>query len=488
MMLKDKFYSVRIISLVFGLLLIQACAVGPNAVQQDSNLASSFSGTELVNVEAVIDVDQELQDNWWTLLGDKQLNDLVDRAVAGNLNLSIARARVQEARALRRAASAGLLPSLTASATSQEFELSQNAFGPNQFLADLGIPLDGRLYDASFDAAWELDLFGLNRSSKDAATNRVAQLESNRRDITVTIIAEIARNYVELRGAQRRLEVVEKNIRIQSDTAEIVRNRYDTGLASELDLTRAEAQLRSIESQRPPLRAAIRGLLYQLATLLGEQPQALLAELSSPQAIPFIDDVVPVGLPSDLVWRRNDVRSAEFALRAAMADQRVAQANLYPRFFLTGALSQEGTTFSDLYDSAARAWSFGPLVQWPLFQGGALRAQRDAARSRSEVAYASFQQSVLVALQEVETQLVAYAEAQLRFQSLQEAATSSNRSVELASILYDRGLEDFLTVLDAERSLAQLEDQLIVSETDTTVQLVALFKALGGGWESFETD
>lgn len=469
-------------------ILLHGCLTSPEFDDAYDSAASSFAGSSLDAVKTSTNNESITEDKWWTLLSDSKLDDLVERAIKGNLDLAAAQSKVKEARAIRRAAASGLLPSLTTALTGQDFELSQNAFGPNQFLADQGIPLDGRLYDASFDALWELDFFGVNRNSKNAADNRLAQTEATQRDILVSLAAEVSRNYVELRGTQKRLEVVKNNIRIQKDTLSLVQNRFNSGLASELDLARARAQLNNSEAQTPLLRTAERRSLYQLAVLLGEPPQALVDELKEISPIPNRAEPVPVGLPSGLLQRRNDIKAAQHALFAALAEQKVAQGNLYPRFFLTGSLGQESTSFSNLYSSASRAWSLGPLVQWPVFQGGALRAQRDASAARSEIAYANYQQAILNALAEVESQLVAYAEAQLRFESLKAATESATKSVELANVLYDRGLEDFLTVLDAERSLAQIEDQLIASETESTLQLVALFKALGGGWESFEDE
>ncbi len=296
----------------------------------------------------------------------------------------------------------------------------------------------------------------------------------------------MARNYAELRGAQRRLELANKNIRIQADTLELVENKQRTGLAPELDVQRARTQLKITRSRVPDLRAAVHAAAFRIAVLTGRQPGERLVELAQQRPIPAPPEIVPVGLPSELLLRRPDVRRAERELHAATADIGVATAELYPRFFLTGSAGLESVSFTDAFDASSRTWSIGPRIRWPIFQGGRLRANISAKEARRDAAYQRFQQAVLTALEDVERSLVDYAEEQLKRRELEDAVQASTRAVDLASVLYEQGLADFLTVLDAERTLRDVEDQLAASETSATVEVIRLYKALGGGWEVFE--
>lgn len=477
------------------IVLLSGCSLGPDYQRPELTLAEEFDAASVQLEQSPVgesasdfSVGPDPEDAWWHALHDPTLNKLIELAVAQNYSLQVASNRVREARALRRVASARLLPSVNGSGNGQRFSLSENSFGPLPALAREGLAdLDGELFEAGFDASWEADIFGANRRSIETADASLEQSIAQRRAVMVSTIAEVARSYTELRGAQQRLEVLDNNIRIQQDTLVLVENRFTSGLASSLDVSRARAQLQGIRAQRPDIRLAIRRSWYQLAVLLAEQPGSeSLSNLLELERLPETPDLVPAGLPAELVWRRNDVLAAEQALRAATAEVGVATAAFYPKFFLTGSLTQEGIRFSDLYEAASQAWTLGPLIQWPLFQGGALRANKTAATIRMESAYANFQQAVLVALQDVETQLVGFAESRLKVNELEAATQSSERSVELALVLYERGLEDYLTVLDAERILAQQQDLLVLGETENVLSTIALYKSLGGGWQVFE--
>lgn len=448
-----------------SLFLVGCAAVGPTYKSPALALSPDFHGG------GGLEQSDTVRTDWWEVLSDAQLVGYIQDAVKNNHDLKLAQARIREARALRRVASSRFLPSLNFSGS---YQLSESGAG------------EGDLFEAAFDASWEIDVFGGIRRTTESAAARLEVAGNARRDTLLSVVSEVARNYAELRGAQRRLELAEKNIRIQSETLELVANKFKTGLAPELDVQRAKTQMKTTQSRVPGLRAAIHTAAFRIAVLTGRPPTALLDELAQPQPIPAPPEIVPVGLPSELLLRRPDVRRAERQLHAATADTGAATAELYPRFFLTGAAGLQSVSFTDFFDSASRTWTVGPAIHWPIFQGGRIRANISASEARRDAAYQRFRQVVLSALEDVERSLVDYAEEQLERRELEAAVQASTRAVQLASILYEKGLSDFLTVLDAERTLRDVEDQLAVSETSATVNVIRLYKALGGGWEAFE--
>ncbi|MEM7008653.1 MAG: TolC family protein [Thermodesulfobacteriota bacterium] len=477
----NKYY----LFLILLALLLQSCMVGPNYEQPQTNLGDDWVGESYSQDYSEQDVDL----SWWESLGDPQLTLYVNEAVSSNYDISIASARVREARALRGVSASAYYPQIDSDASYQRFRQSENGIIDIGTLSDLGFADDqGDLYQAGFDAFWEIDIFGGTRRSVEAANARVEAAVENRRDVLISVISEVARNYVELRGAQKGLTVSEKNIRIQTDTLNLVENKYKAGLSSELDVARARAQLESTRSTLPPIRASIRASAYRIAVLLGRRPGALLDELLKTKPIPSTPDIVPIGLPSDLLLRRADLRRVESELMAATADIGVATSDLFPKFFITGAAGLESVSFSDFFDASSGVWSIGPSVSWPIFQGGRIRSNIKVAEAVNDAELSRYQQTILLALEEVESSLVRYAEEELRRRSLNESAKSSQKAVNLAEVVYEKGLADFLTVLDAERTLTEVEDRLVRSETELVVNLIALYKALGGGWESFEED
>lgn len=422
---------------------------------------------------------------WWAALGDPTLVELVDRALAHNLDLEVADARIRQARAARRAVAADGRPSVGAGLSGERSRASENT--PEGALASAGLSeLETDRFELGLSASWEIDVFGGVRRASQAADARLGEVIEGRRARMLGLVAEVARAYTELRGHQRRLALAEKNVGLQEETLRRQRDLHRVGLGSRLDVERATAQLEGTRSRLPPLRAEIRAAAHRLAVLGAEPPSALLEGLL--EAAPLADppDLVPVGLPSELLRRRPDLRMAERRLAASSAEIGVATANLYPRFFLTGAGGAASDRFSDLFRSASRTWRLGPSIQWPIFQGGRLRAGIEAAEAGHEAALAEYRQAVLHAVEDVETALVRYAEEELRRRSLEQAAEAGAEAARLARVVYDKGLESFLVVLDAERTLVELEDALAVSETAVVLRLVAVYAALGGGWEGMK--
>ena len=343
------------------------------------------------------------------------------------------------------------------------------------------------LYQAGFDATWELDVFGGNRRAVEAANADIAAAEEGRRDVLVSLLAEVARNYLTLREAQARLGIANENIEAQRNTVNITKSRSAAGLTSEFDVTRAEAQLATTTSQVPAQENIVASTIHRLSVLLGKDPAALFDELSIGTPLPPRPPEVPTGMPSDLLRRRADVRRAERELAAATARIGEAAADLFPKFSLTGNFGFQSDKLSDFTIGANQIWGIGPSIRWPLFDAGRIRANINVQNAREEQAFALYEKSVKESLEDAETSLVAYSKEQERFRSLDVAVNAEKRAVELANERYVRGLSDFVNVLDAQRSLYFAQDQLVQSQTTVLLNLVTLYKALGGGWESFET-
>lgn len=299
----------------------------------------------------------------------------------------------------------------------------------------------------------------------------------------VTLLAEVAQNYLELRGSQRQLAIAQANLKAQSETLGITRSRYEAGLASDLDVARAQAQVQTTQSQIPALQASARQSIHLLGVLLGQPPMALAEELSRHEAIPEPPPQVPVGLPSELLRRRPDIRRAERQLAAATARIGVATANLFPRFSLTGSFGLQSGQLDTLPNAGSNFWSIGPGVRWLVLDWGRVRSEIHVQNARQEQALLAYEQTVLTALREVEDALVVFTHEQARHQALVRALAANRRAVELATQLYQQGLSDFLSVLQAQRDLYASEDALAQSDLTVSTALVRLYKSLGGGWD-----
>jgi NodT family efflux transporter outer membrane factor (OMF) lipoprotein len=456
------------------------CAVGPNyqrpAVSAPTHWSAPLAGGE---TNAPIDLAA-----WWENFHDAELDSLISRAVLSNPDLQIAQARVREARAQYGIAAANFLPTVDAAGSYARTKTSQHQPVLGSLPIPANVPFENDVYQAGFDASWEIDVFGGTRRATEAARAGVAASEFGRRDTLVTLLGEVARNYVDARGFQRRLAIANENIKAQSSALAITQDRFDKGLTSDLDVQQAGTLLATTKAEVPSLQTSLQAAIHRLDVLLGLPPGALQAELSQVAPIPAALPEVPVGLPSDLMLRRPDMQRAERQLAAATANIGVAQADLFPKFFLTGAAGFESVSASDWFTGRSRLWSVGPTVQWRIFDAGRIRANIRVQNARQEQALATYEQTVLTAFEEVENGLVAYANEQIRCRSLAEAVASSQKSLDLANKLYANGLTDFLHVLDAERSLYQAQDALVQSERTVSANLDSLYKTLGGGWEN----
>ncbi len=458
---------------VFFALLLAGCAVGPaytrpktSAPEHWSEAPSGDAAGTSVNVA-----------EWWKVFNDPQLDSLIERAMVGNHDLRIAAARLRESRAQRGAALWDFGPAVDANASYSDSRLSKNA------QTFPGLETDTHLYDAHFDAGWEIDIFGGKRRAFEAANADVAAFEEDRRDVLVSVLAETARNYVEVRGFQRRLAIARANIESQQAALKLTQDRFKGGVSSELDVTQAAGLLAGTQSQLPTLEASLKQAMHRLGVLLGQEPGALVKDLSEVAPIPPTPPDVPVGLPSELLRRRPDIRRAERQLAGATARIGVQAAELFPKFSLFGTAGLQSLSASNWSSSNSRFWSVGPTVSWRLLDFGRIRSQIQAAGAREAQAMAAYEKAVLTSLEDVENALVAYTKEKERYLSLQEQAKATRRAVELAKERYAKGVADFLNVLDAQRSSYQAEDNLIQSERTVTTNLIVLYKALGGGWE-----
>ena len=464
-----------ILFLCCSMLLIVGCAVGPNYRPPKVSVPESWGESQ--KNAAFNHADPIVQ--WWKTFNDPVLDSLITHAVESNLDLRVAEARIREARFQSGVVSSELWPSVETSASYSRSRRSQGIS-----IIPPKARLKRNLYQAGFDASWEIDLFGGKRRAIEAARADIDAAVENRRDVLVTLLAEVARNYIEVRGLQRRLEIVRNNVRVQQETIDITRARFEAGLSSEMDAVQAEALLATTQSQIPTLESSTKQTIHRIGILLGQKPDALQAELTKGAPIPSAPAMVPVGLPSGLLRRRPDVRRAEWELAAATARIGVATADFFPKFSLTGDFGLQTEDLNVFSLTNSRYWSFGPTIRWPIFQAGRIRANVKVQNARQEQLLVNYEKAVLTALEDVENALVTFAGEQVRHKNLTAAVNANRRAVELAGELFTRGLANFLSVLDAERSLYESEDNLAQSEHTVSLNLVSLYKALGGGWET----
>lgn len=407
-------------------------------------------------------------------MGDPLLSQLIEQAVASNLNLKQARARVREARARRGISRAALLPSVDAGGAVSKSRNSESSIYTSSGEVEL--------YQAGFDAGWEIDIFGGLRRSVEAAQAELEASQAELRDVLVSLMAEVARNYVEVRTYQTRLRVAEANLYAQEKTFELIRARFHAGLSNELASQQARYNLEDTRSRIPTLRSGLAEAKNRLAILLGLAPGGIDAMLATPRPIPVTPPTVAVGVPAETLRRRPDVRRAERQLAAQTARIGVATADLYPKFRLAGSIGLESINTADFLKASSGFWSIIPSFSWRLFDAGAVRRNIEVQNSRQEQFLLAYEATVLKALGEVENALTAYAQEQLRRQRLAYAVKAAQRAEELAKHQYKAGLVDFSNVLDAQRSLFSFQDQQAHSDGAVTSNLIALYKALGGGW------
>jgi NodT family efflux transporter outer membrane factor (OMF) lipoprotein len=456
-----------------GLLFPDGCTpVGPNYQQPREEVAPQWR-TPLAKGLSADPIDQQSLTQWWRCLNDPMLVKLIDQAVAGNLTVKEAIARVREARARRGVTEAGLFPYVDATGRLSHIKGSK----------ETGAGTERNLFTTSFDSRWEVDIFGGLRRSVEAADADVEAQRASLRDVLVTLTAEVALNYVEMRTYQARLSTAEGNLKAQRDMVDLIRQRFEAALSDALSLEQARYNLAASASQIPPLRDGLNAAQNRLAVLLGRGPGELHQELALPAPIPVTPLSVAVGIPAECIRRRPDVSRTERELAAQTARIGVATADLYPKFYLLGSIGLEALNIERLASSRGVTYSAGPTFSWRIFDAGAIRQKIQVQSALQEQALARYEASILKALEEVENALKAYVEEQNRRTNLAEASSSAEHAVALAEEKYKAGLISFFDVLDAQRSLFSYDDQLAQSTGAVTADLIILYKALGGGWQ-----
>jgi len=468
----------------YGLILLMAfiflagcAAVGPDYHPPDKSVSSEWQ-TPLKGGLADEPVDQTNLSRWWRHLDDPLLSKLIDQAVAGNLDLKEARARVREARARRGIAEAGLFPYLNASGELMRIKGSR----------ETGAGTERNLHATGFDAGWEVDIFGGVRRSVEATDAELQASQASLRDVLITLTAEVALNYVEMRTYQARLTTAAENLKEQEAMHNLIRQRFEAALSDALSLEQSRYNVENTRSQIPSFRSGLEASQNRLAVLLGKEPGQLRGELTPFAPIPVTPLRVAVGIPANCIRRRPDVSRAERELAARTARIGVATAELYPKFSLLGSIGLEALDIGGLASSDGLTYSIGPRFSWRLFHGGAIRQNIQVQTALQEQALIRYESTILGALEEVENALRAYAEEQNRRKALKAASQAAQNAVSLAEEKYRAGLIGFYDVLDAQRSLRSFEDQLALSEGSVTANLISLYKALGGGWEEMSEE
>jgi NodT family efflux transporter outer membrane factor (OMF) lipoprotein len=455
-------------------LCLAGCMVGPDFQRPRVEMPPAYVGRVPQPSPPPADPLAASLASWWGLFDDPALVTLVERALQSNLDVKVAEARVRQARAAVQGAQSFLWPAVDSSASVRRSRTP----GPVGNRGNVGT-----LYQAGFDAGWELDLFGGVRRSVEAAEADLAGAEEARRDVLVSLAAEVAQTYIDLRAFQERVAIARGNLETQTRSASITRQRFQAGFVSGLDLANAEAQAATTAAAIPLLESAAQQSVYRLSILLGLNPADLLPELTIPGPIPLQPPAVPPGLPSELLQRRPDIRLAEARAHAATARIGAATAELFPRFTIGGSA---GVTSADLgsIGPGNRFWSIGPTVSWNVFDAGRTRAVIEQQEAIADEALLAYRQTVLGALQEVESALVASTKEQQRRDELVRAVAGNRKALDLSMRLYTQGQTDFLSVIEAQRALTLTEDALANSTGTVLTELVALYKALGGGWEN----
>jgi multidrug efflux system outer membrane protein len=446
-------------------LFFLGCAVGPHYKAPQPAAAQFRAADPKLLAEAPLDA------RWWNQFEDPVLDSLMDRALAANNSIRIARARLAESRAVFDERKLDRVPTVPVDGSYQYSKEQIPGFGDQRQVVNT--------FRSGFDAFWEVDLFGRVRHGVAAARADNQAVEADLRDVQVSVVAELARNYFELRGAQWRLAVAERSLNNQRETLRLTQLRRDAGVGEEQDVASASARVAAIEASIPSIEFEVSRAEYHVAVLTGTRPGELNADLS-PRAYPAIAKVLPIGNPGELLQRRPDVRAAERRLAAATERQGIASASLFPQVSVSGFvgfLAGRGSTF---FTADSRAYSISPGLSWSAFDLGRARARVRGSNAATEEALATYEETVLRALEETESSFASYHAEQARLIKLNDQARESKRAADIARLRYREGVIDFLSLLDAERTQLQAEDAVAQSERDVYVAVIAMYKALGG--------
>jgi len=476
---------VRFGLLVPGLFLL-GCTVGPD--YQKPSLPTPDKWHEAQSSKPVV---ARQYNEWWKSFNDPILNDLINRAIAANLDYQSALARILDARSQRVVAVAAGLPTLSTHSTASRRLNSISSVGGagGSGASSVGSGSFGvgdqiiNIFQSGLDAQWEIDLFGGIRRSVEAADANIEVAVENSHAVLVSLLGEVAINYLQLRANQQLLAVTQENLRNQQDTLSLTQVRQQAGLASHLEIAQAQTQFSATQAQLPGYEEGTKLAVHAIAILLGQEPGKLAALLEPPKSIPTSLNIAEADLPSELLLRRPDIRRAERQLAAANAQVGVATAAQYPHFNLTALIGLQNAKITD-FTPVGKSWSMASTLSMPLFNWGSIQANIDSKQAQHDEAMLAYRSSVLTAFKEVEDALVSYSQQQNKNKSLQQSVTASQLAVTLSKERYGKGLTSFLDVLIAERTLFQAQRELVESDAGISTQLVALYKALGGGWQT----
>jgi NodT family efflux transporter outer membrane factor (OMF) lipoprotein len=454
--------------------LLAGCKMGPDYI----NPPEAAISEKWLSAES--DAEAQIQQDWWKYFNDPVLDGFIAKATASNWDLKIAEARIAEARAARATARNDLLPTVN---TDASFERQGNRLAfPGSPGFNLAKPFD--VYQTGFDATWELDLFGGKRREIESANADLQAAEASRDDARVSLLAEVARTYVDIRQYQAQLAITNDTIDAEDKTAKIARERFKVGDTAELDVVQADAQVKQAKAQLPYYQNLLMQAEFSMDVLLGEKPGATQAVITTTQPIPVGDKSLVLAAPARVIAERPDIRIAERKLASATAQQGVAVAQFFPDISLSGFFGLLSTDAGNLLRTSSKSWDVGGNVLWPILNYGKLSANLHAADARQQEALAEYQKSVIAALSDVERSFTAYTKEEDHRVALEEATKYSLHSVSIARERYKEGLSSFIEVLDAERSLYTSQSQTAASSAATSQNLIAVYKSLGGGWKA----
>lgn len=463
----------------YSLLSLGGCVMGPDFKTPETPLAAHWANTPSQSghsgtAESPVDM------RWWDSFGDAQLSALVREAQTRNFDLQMAASRLEQSRAMRRQVAADTLPAVDGSAGYSRSRNSQR--GLNDPSGKEGKQAFN-LWNGGLGISWEADLWGRVKRSVEVADASVQMAEEDRHAVQLLVIVQTAQDYIELRSTQQGLAVVEQNLHIAQRSLELTRLQLKEGVATDLEVSEAAAQVAEIQARLAPLQQHSAQLINALSLLLAREPRALQAQLSTPANVPSYTATVPIGLPSELAERRPDIRRAQAQLHAATAAIGVAEADFYPRITLSGNMGFQALQLSDLGSWGSRSFAFGPGVSVPLFEGGRLKGALQLQEGRQQEAGIGFQKTVLRAWHEVDDALVAYQANQRRRDSLLQAVAHNQRALDSVHQQYTQGTVDFLNVLTVQNALLANQAALVDSTAQVSLSLVDLYGALGGGWQ-----
>lgn len=476
------------ITIVIILSNLAGCAaVGPNYKNPDKNVSERWN-SKTTNSIFKEENNPEIMSEWWKTLNDSDLTSLTLRAIKGNHDIKSALARIRASRAQRGIAEANLFPSLNIN-TSDIYNRTKKTKSNGEKTDKYTSSFDNT-YSAGFDASWEIDIFGGTRRSIEAAKADFDSTKESLRDTLVSLISEVAINYVGIRTYQARLVTIENNIKILEETYQLAQWRYKAGLTDEMSVHQALSNLESAKAQLPDINTGIEAAMNRIAILLGKQPGELHKELKNHGEIPSLPTQILIGVPADIIRRRPDIRKAERDLAAQTAKIGVATAELYPKLTLNGSIGLDALAYDSFGKKMTRLDNYsagiGPQLSWAIFKGGSIHQNIIAQTALQEEALNTYEAAILSALEEVENSLITYADEMQKIESLTNALDSSKKAMNLALQSYSAGLTDFSNMLDTEKSVLSLEDQLVQSKGNLVSYLIKIYKALGGGWENIE--